>query len=847
MGRTLSVDDLHKPCDPGLFAFRTTGEVPSLDAMIGQARALDSIDFGLNMASDGFNIYVLGEAGTGKTSAVRSFISRKAEGENVPPDWCYVNNFRDPAEPAAISLAPGQGIAFQKEMAALVAALRVGIPKIFDSKEYKKERGAVIEDFQKRQKELFTGLESEAESKGFTIRAAMGEFNLVAVDDSGEPLTEEAFRALSEDRKSAIRGNGTILQEKLDDAVRTLKKEDKAAKEKLAELERAAALSVLSFHVEEIRAKYPGNAKLSAFLDAVRDDVLGNLGDFKTPSEDGEAPAMPFLKLARHEPEFTRYAVNVIVDNGGQTGSPCVFESNPTYYNLFGRIQHKFQMGAALTDFTMIKAGSLHKANGGYLVINALDLLRNLFSYDALKRAVRNGEVRTEDVWEQYRLLSTVSMKPEAIPLDVKVIVIGNPDIYYLLYNWDEEYRELFKVKAEFDNRVERTEENIRKYAAFVATKTRAEGLRPFDPAGVAKVVEFASRLADHQEKLSSKFSDIANLVRESHYWAGKAGAEVVSGAHVERAWQERVRRHGMIEERQREVMAEGTLIVDTAGETVGQINGLAILDLGDYSFGKPSRITTSVYAGKAGVVNIERETKLSGKVHEKAVLILASYLGATFAGKRPISLTASITFEQLYGMIEGDSATCAELYSLLSAISGVPLRQSVAVTGSMDQNGNVQPVGGVNEKIEGFFDLCRLRGLTGTQGVVVPERNVRNLMLKKDVVEAVRDGKFRIHAIDRVEEGIEILTGIPAGVPDADGVYPEGTVNRLVADRLAALREAVKGEEDEGRDNGPEAEDGDEEGDGNGDGGGQTRSPGSGPGRRTPCRNPLPGGRLFP
>ncbi len=852
MGRTLSADDLHKPCDPGLFAFRTTAEVPSLDAMIGQARALDSIDFGLNMASGGFNIYVLGEAGTGKTSAVRSFICRKAEREKVPSDWCYVNNFRDPAEPTSISLPPGQGISFQKDMAELVAVLKVDIPKIFDSKEYKRERGAIIEEFQRRQKELFAGLESEAESKGFNIRAAMGEFNLVAVDDAGEPLTEETFKSLSEERKNAIRENGKILQDRLDDAVRTLKKEDKATKEKLGELERTAALSVLRFHVEEIHAKYPGNAKLSAYLEAVREDVLGNIGDFRAPSEDGETPSMPFLKLARHEPDFGRYAVNVIVDNGAQVGSPCVFESNPTYYNLFGRIQHKFQMGAALTDFTMIKAGALHKANGGYLVINALDLLRNLFSYDALKRAVRNGEVRTEDVWEQYRLLSTVSMKPEPIPLDVKLILIGNPEIYYLLYNWDEEYRELFKVKADFDNRVDRTEENVRKYAAFVATKAAAEGLRPFDPAGVAKVVEFASRLADHQQKLSSKFSDIANLVRESHYWAGKAGAEVVSGAHVEKAWQERVRRHGMIEERQREVMAEGTLIVETDGERTGQINGLAVLDFGDYSFGKPSRITTSVYAGKAGVVNIERETKLSGKLHEKAVLILASYLGATFAGKKPISLTASITFEQLYGTIEGDSATCAELYSLVSAISGVPLRQSVAVTGSMDQNGNVQPVGGVNEKIEGFFDLCRLRGLTGTQGVVVPGRNVRNLMLKKDVVEAVRDGKFRIYAIDRVEDGIEILTGIPAGVADADGVYPEGTFNRLVADRLAALREAVKGEEEEeeGPGDGGGPDEGNEGGDdeGNGDGGARGQcSPGPGPAGRTPCRNSVRRRPQFP
>ena len=801
MGRILAAGDLRKSCDTRLFGFRTTAEVPSLDAMIGQGRALDSIDFGLNMPSAGFNIYVLGDAGTGKTSAVRSFILKKAEGEEVPRDWCYVNNFRDPAEPTAISLAPGEGSEFQKDMAELLSTLKVEIPKILDSREYKKERSGIVEEFQKRQKELFSALEGEAVAKGFNIRAAMGEFNLVALDDAGEPLTEESFKSLADERKTAIRENGKIIQEKLDDVMRTLKKEDKATKERLAELERTAALSVLRFHVEEIRGKYPGNAKLSAYLDAVREDVLGNIGDFKASPEDAETPAVPFLKLARHEPDFTRYAVNAIVDNGAHTGSPCVFESNPTYYNLFGRIQHRFQMGAALTDFTMIKAGSLHKANGGYLVINALDLLRNLFSYDALKRAIKNGEVRIEDVWEQYRLVSTVTMKPEPIPLDVKVIVIGNPEIYYILYNWDEEYRELFKVKADFDNRVDRTGENIRRYAGFVATKAREEGLLPFDPAGVGKIVEFASRLAEHQEKLSSKFSDIANLIRESHYWALKAGAGVVSGVSVEKAWNERVYRHSMIEDRHREVMAEGTLIVETSGERTGQVNGLAVLDLGDYAFGKPSRITTSVCAGKAGVVNIERETKLSGKIHEKAVLILASYLGGTFAGKRPISLTASIAFEQLYGMIEGDSATCAELYSLLSAVAGVPVRQSVAVTGSMDQNGNVQPVGGVNEKIEGFFDLCRVRGLDGAHGVLIPRRNLRNLMLKDEVADAVREGTFRIFEIDRVEEGVEILTGVPAGEIGPDGLYPGGSLYRKVADRLSELREAVREKDGNGTD----------------------------------------------
>jgi lon-related putative ATP-dependent protease len=554
---------------------------------------------------------------------------------------------------------------------------------------------------------------------------------------------------------------------------------------------------VLGQRLEEIRRKHEGNEKLLTYLDDVRENVLASIEDFKSGGEETPSP-LPFLKIGRQEPEFSRYSVNVIVNNGAANGAPCVFESNPTYYNLFGRIEHRFQMGAALTDFTMIKSGALHKANGGFLVINALDLLRNIFSYDALKRAIRNREVKIEDVWEQYRLVSTTAMKPEPIPLDVKIVLIGNPEIYYLLYNLDEEYRDLFKVKADFDHRIVRTEESIDHYAAFVATKAKEEALLPFAPEGVARVVDFGSRLAEDQEKLSTKFSDISNLLREANYLASREDAKVVTGDHVSRALQARIMRNNRIEERMRELAAEGTVIVETAGAQVGQVNGLAVYDMGDYSFGKPSRITATVYAGKGGVLNIERETKLSGKIHEKAVLILSNYLGRRFARKAPISLTASITFEQLYGMIEGDSATCAELYALLSALSGVPVRQGIAVTGSMDQNGAVQPIGGVNEKIEGFFDLCRLRGLDGSQGVLIPGRNRRNLVLKDEVVQAAREGTFHILEIDRVEEGIEALMGLPAGEIGEEEEYAPGTLYRKVMDRIGELREAVKGQEHE-------------------------------------------------
>ena len=800
MGDAISVDRLYRSCGEEHLPFETTTEVPLLEGIIAQERALRAIDFGLSLRSDGFNIYVLGESGTGKSSAIRSLISKLAEENPVPPDWCYVFNFRNPDEPIAISLDPGNGPVFRKEAEELIAALKVQIPRVFESKEYERQRGHLMEEFKGLQQRLLGALEKEAASRGFSIRSSMGGFTIVAVNEAGEPVTEETFGAMTEGQKEELRKAGRRIQEKLDDMMRTLKREEKATKEKLEEFERYAALAVLGPMIGELTQKYAGNDKLISYLEDVREDIVRNIDAFKSTGEESPSLPLPFLKMAKSEPDFSQYRVNVIVHHGGQRGSPCVFESNPTYNNLFGRIEHRFQYGAALTDFTMIKAGSLQKANGGFLVIDALDLLRNLFSYDALKRAIRNREVKIEDVWEQYRNVTMTTMKPEPIPLEVKVILIGSPEIYHLLYNLDEEYRDLFKVKADFDNRMERNGENIRRYASFVSTKVREGNMLPVDRSGVARIVEHGSRLAEHQEKISSRFSDISNLIREAHHWAKTEGAQVVSREHVEQALKERKYRHNRIEERLMDLMREGTLIVETAGLRTGQVNGLAVLDMGDYRFGKPSRITTTVYAGKGGVINIERETKLSGKIHEKAILILTHYLGKRYAAKRPISLAASITFEQLYGMIEGDSATCAELYSLLSAIADVPVRQGIAVTGSMDQNGTVQPVGGINEKIEGFFDLCRARGLTGEQGVIIPEGNVRNLMLGKEVVAAVEEGKFRIYAISHVEEGIVLLTGLPPGEPGPEGRFPEGSLNGRVEDRLTRLREALKKEEEKGK-----------------------------------------------
>ncbi len=802
MSDKLAPEQLFKRCDPDGLGFDCTDKVTPEPGTIGQERAMSAIEFGLSLNSKGFNIYILGESGTGKMTSIMQQIKDLAKDRPVPDDWCYVYNFKEPDVPLAFTLPPGQSVKFQKDMHEMVKALQVEIPRVFEAKEYEKSRSALFDDFQKKQKEMLGDLEDEAKDKGFAIRKNVSGLVVVPVVPSGEPLTEDEFEKLDDEHRGRIEKLGKALQEKLDDVVRAVRKLEKKVKDSVDELERDAVLSPVAHYIEEIKASFPSSEKLALYMDDVLEDILANLEDFKGQDEQPSSP-LPFMRPQKAEPSFTRYEVNVLVNNGGMEGAPCVYESNPTYYNIFGRIEHKFQYGVAVTDFSLVKGGALHRANGGYLVVDALDLLRNLFSYESLKRAIRQREVKIEDMWEQYKMVTSSTLKPEPIPLDVKVILVGNPHIYYLLYNMDEEYRELFKVKADFESRMERNESTMRRYAEFISAKCDEEGLRHFHCSGVSRVIEYGSRLADHQDKLSSKFSVVADLVREAHYWAGKEDSDLVKGEHVERAMKERIYRNSRIEDRMREMMQEDTIIVETSGKRVGQVNGLAVLSMGDYSFGKPSRITAAAYVGKSGVMNIERETKMSGKIHEKAILIISNYLGSRYGQLKPISISASITFEQLYDMVEGDSATCAELYALLSSISGVPLRQDMAVTGSMDQNGDVQPIGGVNEKVEGFFDLCKMRGLDGNHGVIIPKRNLRHLMLKSEVVDAVREGKFAVHAIDRMEEGLEILTGMTAGEPDENGEFQEGTINHLVLKRFEAIAEALRpGKNDKSEEN---------------------------------------------
>jgi lon-related putative ATP-dependent protease len=792
--------DVRKSCNPDELDFATTDDIHTSPGTIGQEKALRALDFGLDIASKGFNIFALGDTGTGKMSTVMAMLNEKAATEQVPSDWCYVYNFKNPDLPLAITLEPGKGRVFGKDMDDLIKAIRIDIPKAFESKEYEKQKNQIVDEFQQKQEELFSKLDEEAKTKGFTIKRSVSGIMIVPLKPEGEALTPEEFTKLDEKIKKEMEKTGKQLQEKLNEVFRAMRETEKFVQEMLNKLERAIAFDALYNSIETLKNKYKGSEKIISYLDEVREDILTHLDEFKTQEE--QPSPLPFLKVPKQEASYARFTVNVIVDNADVKGAPVVFESNPTYLNLFGRIENKIMYGMALTDFTMIRSGSVHRANGGYLIVDALDLLRNPFSYEALKRAIKNKEIRIEDVLEQYRMISTATIKPEAIPLETKVVVVGTPNIYYLLYNLDPEYSELFKVKADFDSRMDRTPENIKKYADFIAGCQKTEKLMPFDRSGVARIVEHGSRLADHQDKLTTRFSSISDLMRESHYWAKKDNANFVRREHVARALVERIHRSNRIEERLLEATIEDTIIVDTAGGKVGQINGLAVLDAGDYMFGKPSRITARTYVGKAGIVNIERETKMSGKVHEKAIFIIASYLGSKYAARKPLSLSASITFEQLYDMIEGDSATCAEMYALLSSIAGVPLKQSFAVTGSMDQNGNVQPIGGVNQKIEGFFDLCKTRGLDGSHGVIIPRRNVKNLMLKQEIVDAVSEGAFSIYSIDRMEEGLEVLTGMTAGAMNDDFTYPVDTINDLVMKRLTEMSKALdeKKEKEEDR-----------------------------------------------
>ncbi len=780
-------DRLKLRCTLKELNFKTTAEIKSLAGIIGQERAKKALEFGLNINSLGYNIFVVGVSGTGRTTSVEQAVMKIAETRHVPDDWCYVFNFEDTDMPTALRFPPGKAVKFKKEMDELVGELLTDLSKAFESQLYEEHKNQVIKDLQARKNELFEQLEKGAETSGFRIKKTSSGIAFIPVIE-GKPIEDKDIENMTDEAKESISKKQEILYEQLTSISRMIRTLEKEAQKQLNEIEKNTAKFTIQPKIEELKEKYRNNPPVFKFLEDVENDMLENIEEFKDKKE---VEILPGVKLPEKQSSLYRYQVNVFIDNSRIKGAPVIKESNPTSYNLSGKVEYKPQYGAMVTDFTMIKPGALHKANGGYLIIQAIDMLKNYFSWETLKRAIKNNEIIIEDLNEQFRLVNTPTLRPQPIPLNLKILLIGTPMIYYLLFNYDEDFQKLFKVKAEYSLVMERNKQGVANYAALISKICNEEKLKHFDAEAVAKIIEYGARISENQNKLTTRFVEIADIIREANFWAENGDSEFIHRKHIETALEEKVFRSNLVEKRIGEMIEEGTILVNTDGETVGQINGLSVMTMGDYSFGKPSRITARIYTGRSGMINIDREVKLARSIHNKGFMILTGYLGEKYGSNKPLVFTASICFEQLYDEIEGDSASSTELYSILSALSGLPINQGIAVTGSVNQKGEVQPVGGINEKIEGFYYTCNAKGLTGKQGVIIPHQNLRHLMLKDEVIEAVKNGMFTIWAVKDIEEGIEILTGVPAGRQNGKGLYPAGTVNHLVEKKLDELHKA--------------------------------------------------------
>ena len=791
-GRALRPEELRRQTDPASLGFQSTAELAPLEDIIGQDRAVRSIDFGVDIPSDGYNIFAVGPAGSGRTTTVRRFLNNRAARKPAPKEWCYVYNFEDPRHPRAIDLPTGHAPVLRKQMEDLIVQLRTEIPRAFEGELYEQRRRELMLDLQRRQQELYRNLEAYLNERGFAlIRSQMG--LSIAPVMNGEVLTSEAYQKLDPETRQAFESHRAELQEEFDKTMRQARQLDRQARQAIESINNELVGFVVDQLMAEMREGFADCPKVIAYLDAVRQDVIANVANFVSQPEEEQQGVLSFMQRGAGERWFNRYVVNIVSQAGESTCAPVVVEDNPTYHNLLGRIEHRAEFGAMVTDFTQIRGGALHRANGGYLVVEAKNVLANPMAWDGLKRALRNKEIKIEEPSQFYGLLATATLEPEPIPLDVKVVLIGEGRLYQLLHIYDEDFRELFKVQAQFVPDMSRDEGAAEGYARFVAGMCQAEGLTHFTAGAVARLIDEASRLADDREKVTARFAQVADLVREAAFWASRNGHELVQAEDVRAAVDERTYRLDYAAERFVRTVEEGVILIDTEGAVPGQINGLSVVMTGNYMFGLPSRITAKTFLGRRGVVSIDREVKMTGPIHDKGQLILASYLSSRFAQRQALSMSASITFEQNYGGVEGDSASSTELYALLSSLSGVPIKQNLAVTGSVNQFGQVQAIGGVNAKIEGFFRVCKAKGLTGDQGVLIPQANVRHLMLHDEVVEAVAQSKFHIYPVSTIEEGIELLTGMPAGEADEEGNYPEGTVYARVQARLNEYAEAMR------------------------------------------------------
>lgn len=789
--RPLPPSALCRRCDPGSFAFGTTAELADVPGIIGQERAEEAVRFAIGIRRYGYNLYALGTSGMGKHGFVRAFLEQRAAAEKAPSDWAYVHNFADPRRPRALRLPPGRAPLLREELQRLVEELRAAIPAVFESEDYRTRKKLLEAQLSLQGERVFGGLEERARARGVAIVKTPAGVGMAPLRD-GEVIEPEAFSRLPVADQERMKAEMVAIQQELQDALGVIPREARRHREEMRRLDRLVTAAATSNLVDEVRPHWADVPAVLEYLADVEKDVVDSAEDFLPPPEG--ANAMKALLGGRGEKRPPRrYQVNVLVTQSAPSGAPVVYEDHPTHSNLVGRIEHVAELGNLVTDFTLVQAGALHRANGGYLIVDARRLLLQPLAWDELKRALRSKGIRIESVGQALSLNATASLEPEPIPLEAKVVLLGERSLYYMLSQLDPEFPELFKVAADFEEEIERTGDGEQLYARLLGTFARREGLRPLDRDAVARAVEQASRRAADAERLQVHAETVADLLREADHLAGEAGAEVVTATHVQAALDAQVRRASRVRERIQGDIRRGTLLIDTRGQAVGQVNALVVLQLGGYAFGRPSRITARARLGNGNVVDIEKEVALGGPIHSKGVLILAGFLGQRFASERPLSLAASLVFEQSYSGVEGDSASCGELVALLSALGQVPVRQGRAITGSVNQHGQVQPIGGVNEKIEGFFDVCRASGLTGDQGVLIPASNVKHLMLRADVVEAAEKGLFRVWPVETVDEAVELLTGVPAGERGVDGRYPEGSVNRRVDDRLAAFAEKAR------------------------------------------------------
>jgi lon-related putative ATP-dependent protease len=792
-GRKLEAAELRKTCKLEDITVESTAEAAPLEGMIGQGRAVNATEFGLRVKRPGYNIFMTGLTGTGKLSYAKSIISKMSADEPVPDDWVYVYNFDNPGEPIALNLRAGKGNDFCQRVEELLEDLKQSIPKAFEGDDYERQKSVFVKEFQEARGELLEELNKVAQEKGFALKRTVSGFVTIPLQE-GEQISEEDYAKLEQEKKDELEKKSTEVQIKAIEIMRRVQKVEKELKEHLKELDQRIGLAAIGHLFNELMEEYEDYPDIKKYLEAFQKDVLSNLADFRGEEEEQQNP-MLWLRQQSQEQANLRYTVNLLVDNRDTEGAPMIYETNPSYYNLLGRVEYENRFGMVVTDFSMIKPGALHRANGGYLILQARDVFTAMQSWELLKRVLRTREIRIENIGEHFGLVAMATLRPQPIPLNMKVVMIGNPYIYQILYHYDEDFRKLFKIKADFDIEMERHEDNINKMAEFISFHCEKQNLRHFNQSAIAEIVDYSTRLSENQDKLSTRFNEIVDILYEADAWAEQDGVEQVGREQVEKTLEEMVYRSNKYEQKVVELIRKEEILLDLEGKKVGQVNGLSVLDQGDYRFGRPSRITASTYLGRKGIVNIERESDLSGNIHNKGVLIMSGYLGMRYGSLVPLNLTASLCFEQSYGGVDGDSASAAELFCLISSLADVPLRQDLAVTGSINQKGEIQPIGAVNSKIEGFYLACKAKGLTGEQGVIIPEKNSRALMLKKDVVEAVKNGEFNVYTIKTVEEGLELLTGLEAGELGEGEKFPEGSINEKVLAKAERFNEILRKE----------------------------------------------------